>query len=189
MTERALVDTDNPIEQAWYQFCKDNLDPSVTVTFAQELSGQDAPRPVGSYVTLNVISGPITKGMDELRKSETTDFFDITGERQYTLTIEAFRSGSRTNLEKLQLLLDSSVELKKLKESEADIAVVERGAVTNIAALLGTGFERRHSMDVVFNSSVKLETDIEPIESARISGTVSGGKEGDQTRSVDVSKP
>ena len=66
------------------------------------------------------------------------------------------------------------------------IAIVDRGTVTKISELLETGFEERHSLDVTFNSSAKVETNIGPIEKARVSGTIKEGRDGDQNRTFDT---
>lgn len=181
-----MDERDDPINNAWYDWVARLVGRDVEVVFLQELTGHDAPRPQGQYIGLQITAGPLPKGFDEIRaqkdsSGDPNDKFDLCGERQYTLNIQAFRAGSRQLLARLQTLLDSPDESKRLKESEADIAIVERGGIIDVSALLETGFERRHSMDVVFNSSVNIETDLEPIERVRVSGTGKDGKTGDNS--------
>lgn len=179
---------EDPIKAAWYNFIVRNVPEEVTVVFAEELSGRDAPRPKGSYITIEIISGPIKAGIDELRKNSTTDKFFICGMRQYTVSLQAFRSGSRSFLDCLQTVLDSPRETELLKES--NIAIVDPGTVTDISELLDVGFERRHQMDVVFNSVSSKETDIGPIETVRVSGSIKEGANGTHTvEEFEVSKP
>ncbi len=185
-----MEERSDPINNAWYDWVHDNVSGDIEVVFLQELSGRDAPRPRGQYIGLQVIAGPSTKGFDELRKDNTSEKFTTGGERQYTINMQAFRSGSRQVLANLQTLLDSPEESRKLKESDADIAVVERGGVTDINALLETGFERRHSMDVIFNSSANIDTELGPIEKVQISGTGKDAGDGDkEIGPITVEKP
>jgi len=180
---------DDPIRRAWYDFCRRNLEKDIVVTFAEELTGKDAPRPIGTYITLKIISGPATLGKDELRKN-SKGTFSVCGPRQYTISIQGFRSGSRQALEKLQICLQNPIEFNNLKESEADIAIVERGSVTDISALLDAGFERRFLMDVAFYSALEIETDIGNIEKVRVCGEGKEGADGTVTIPVfDVEKP
>lgn len=176
-----MDETEGPLYQAWLAYVIAVInDVGITVTFANELSGQDAPRPTGTYLTLNIISGPGGfNGISELRKTPGSDpaTFDVCTTEQYTISIQAFRAESRTLLEKIRRLLDSPIDTEVLKESK--IAIVDKGTVTNIAAALSVGFERRHSLDVTFNSTASESTGLGSIGSASISGTIKDGKTGD----------
>ena len=64
-------------------------------------------------------------------------------------------------------------QLKK----DADISVQSTTGVSDISAKLETGFEKRATLDIIFNSSNNKVTNIGPIESVEVSGTLDGGKE------------
>jgi len=187
--ERAQVDTTNPIEAAWFNFLKNNLCNEITITFAEELTGNDAPRPQGRYITLNITTGPDQIGQDELRLNSDTKYFEVTGIRQYNLNIQSFRYNSRDVLDRIVTMLGDPLRLAELKNSQADIAINDIDSVNNVSDLLDAGYEKRHSLDITFSSSVILATEIRPIERAKATGVIDGAKEGQQTRVTDVDNP
>lgn len=183
-----MDETDGPLYQAWLAYCVAVInDLAVTVTFANELVDRDAPRPSGVYLTLNIIAGPSgNNGISELRRN--ADIFEVYEPLQATLSIQGFRSGSKALLEKIRALLDSPRDTEVLKESS--IAIVDKGTITDISAALGAGFERRYSLDVIFNTTRVEPTSLGPIESVSISGTGHDGAAGDVAIGpFTVSKP
>lgn len=175
-----MDETEGPLYQGWRSFIVQVLDdPDITVTFAEELSGRDAPRPQGQYLTINIISGPSSfSGYPDMFRTPGSDpaTFSLRQMEQYTVSIQAFRSGSRALLEKIRRFLDSPIDREVLQA--ADIAIVDKGSVQNISVPLDVGFERRHQLDVIFNSSKVVETSLSSIDQATIEGTLKEGKEG-----------
>lgn len=160
----------NVIIQAWIDYCASVLGNDWTITRAEEVTGRDAPRPVGNYLTLKVISGPgrITID-DELRYDTPRDAFNLVGQRSYTLSIQAFRAGNSDALNLLSSKLGDPDFYDQLKV-DADISVTNKGSVTDISAQLETGFESRSAIDIFFNSSNNIETGIGTLEKVEISG-------------------
>lgn len=162
------------IIQAWIDFCRNALPAEWTVTRAEEVTGKDAPRPQGPYITLKIISGPRPITLDDYKvfngQEEGNDNFDICGQRAYTLSINAFRSGNNDALSRILALLDVPQYYEQLKE-DADIAVTNRGSVVDISSLLDTGFEGRSALDIEFNSSIKVSNiGVGLIESVQVEG-------------------
>lgn len=172
--------THSQIKSAWYEFVSQNVAPEVTVVFAEAVTGNPSPRPPKPYVTIKVISGPIATGLDEYRLN-VGGTFDVTGLRKYTVNLQAFGVEAYDILATLQTLIDNR-EKRAVLTDQADISVVNRGAVTDLSELLETGYESRASLDITFNSSTAIDTEITPIEKAAVSGTISK----DDSSSIDV---
>lgn len=163
------------IERMWFDFIEANVDEGFTVTYAEALTGRDAPRPKPPYITIKIISGPRPRGFDELRKRQGTPIFESGGIRQYTLSLQAFGMGGHDALSDLVAKMDdsyASIELKRI------VGIVDRGDVLDISALLETGYERRAQLDVIFNAAKNIETEIRPIEHVGVSGTLEQGNQG-----------
>jgi len=165
------------IQKAWYDYLNSVLPEEVTVVFAEELENEGGPRPQKPYVTLKLISGPRHLTLDdEIRFSGNNAA--LVGQRAYTLSVQSFGADHIDYLNDISTYLDDPNKFSKLK-SDADIAVTNRGAVLDISQQIGTAFERRASLDIIFNSSNNKPIDIEVIENVSISGTLTtqDGKE------------
>ena len=165
----------NVIIQAWLDYCNQVLPDEWTVTRAEEVTGKDAPRPSGPYVTLKIISGPGKLTVDdELRfngKTEGKRNFNLVGQRSYTISLKAFRSGHNDALEEISTCLEDP-DLRHQLRSDACISITNRGNVIDISSVLDTGFEGRSSLDIFFNSVNNKETNVGLIEGAQVSGTM-----------------
>ena len=163
------------IIQAWIDYSKKVLSSDWTITRAEEVTGKDAPRPSGSYITIKTISGPRKLTLDdELRfngKSEGESNYNLVGQRAYTLSIKAFRAGHNDALQDLSTCLDDPDLCAFLKE-KADIAITNKGDVIDISGVLETGFEGRSSLDIIFNSSNNKETNVGLIERIVVTGEI-----------------
>jgi hypothetical protein len=163
----------NQIIQAWIDYCNQVLPDEWTVTRAEEVTGKDAPRPQGPYITLKIISGPRKITMDdELRfngKSEGKNNFNLVGQRAYTLSVKSFRAGHNDALSDISTYLDDPDFCEILKE-KACISVTNKGDVLDISGLIDTGFEGRSQLDIFFNSSNNRETRVGLIENVEIEG-------------------
>src|SRR5690349_16416329 len=105
------------IHKAWYDFLKAQMPEEFTITFAEALSGKDGPRPKPPYATIKIISGPRSRGFDELRRKKDSDIFETGGIRQYTVSLQAFGMGGHDALSDLVTKMDdpyASIELKRL---------------------------------------------------------------------------
>ena len=168
--------TRKQIEDSWFTFANTNTPPEVTVIFSDQVSGEQGPRPKKPFITIKLLTGPIAKNFDDLRfkgdlgpPEENNVAYNLAGIRQNTVSLQAFGVGSQDNLALLQTLVDDPVAKQVLKTG-ADIAIVSRGQVLDVSELIDVGFERRHVLDIVFNTSSKVETVPGSIEKASISG-------------------
>jgi hypothetical protein len=85
------------------------------------------------------------------------------------MNLISYGEGGVDALDLIQTLMDSPSIRTKFK-SDADISIVNRGGITDISALLETGFEVRATLDVVFNKSVNVEIETGAIEGICIDG-------------------
>ena len=163
----------NTIIQAWLDYCNQVLPDEWTVTRAEEVTGKDAPRPVGPYITLKIISGPRKLTLDDETRFNGKDSgsrnFNLVGQRAYTLSIKSFRAGHNDALSDISTCLDDPDFYELLKE-KACIAITNKGDVLDISGMLDTGFEGRSSLDIFFNSSNNKETGIGLIEGVQVEG-------------------
>jgi hypothetical protein len=174
-----LNQQNSPLEQAWFAWIKAQLPPEFKVVFAEELAGKDGPRPQKPFVTLKLISGPRPYGHDDLRASPAG--FKKVGHRGYTLSVIGYGMEAHAALSELQTRLGDSCALRSLgRAEEVGIGVAARGDVLDVSGQLETGYERRHQIDVMFNSATELATADAAIESARVSGTLEQGAQGNQ---------
>jgi hypothetical protein len=164
------------IENVWFDVVKSVVSRDFKVVFSEKLFARDSlnvngPRPPKPYITLKLITGPLVKGsFDEIRPvpgkpTRST----LSGERQYTMNLISYGEGGVDALDLIQTLMDSPSIRTKFK-SDADISIVNRGGITDISALLETGFEVRATLDVVFNKSVNVEIETGAIEGICIDG-------------------
>lgn len=174
------------ILKAWFDYCRNVLTPEWTVTFAEEISNADAVRPPKPYITIKIISGPRKMALDDnvTRKPGTDDYY-LNGMRGYTLSIKSYGTGYFDALEDISTLLGDPDHGEQLKE-DADIAIVDRGDVSDISAKLETGFERRATLDIIFNSSNNKLIGVKPIEKVEVKGTI---KNEDSSKTVNTNMP
>ena len=180
--------TNEKLIQAWIDYCNKIVTEEWTVTRAEAAPGRNAPRPEGPYLTLKIISGPGHLTLDdELRsngKDEGERNFDLVGQRSYTISIKAYRSGHNDILNDISTCLDEPDLYEFLKET-ANIAVTNRGAVIDISGLIETGYEGRSSLDIFFNSTNIKEVGVGLIEGVQ----VSGGLETEGGRVINTNMP
>lgn len=175
----------NTILKSWFDYCKKVLSEEWTVTFEEETFNSDGARPPKPYVTLKIISGPRKLALDDNLVNTSGNKFELVGQRGYTLSIKSYGTDYIDGLEDLSTCLDDPDNWEKLK-SDADIAIVDRGDVSDISAKLETGFERRATLDIIFNSSNNKLTNIGPIEGVEVSGSI---KNEDGTKTVNTNMP
>lgn len=179
MTRQEQTVDRNTIEQAWFSYCDSNTPAEVTVVFSEEVSGSQGPRAPKPFITIKLLSGPTPKGSnDNLRfkddpgpPEENNVTYELSGLRQHSVSLQAFGDGSQDNLAKLQTLFGSPAVVEFFK-ANGDIAIVSRGTVIDISAVIDVGFERRHSLDVIFNTSSNIDVVVGSIEKAEVGGTL-----------------
>ena len=100
----------------------------------------------------------------------------MTGQRQSTLSLQAFGTSLDPNrsqdiIDTLHTLLDSPLTTEFLK-TQADIAIANRGTPNDVTTLLETGYERRATLDILFNSTQSVPVNPYLIERVKTSGTL-----------------
>ena len=173
------------IETSLFDFVDKNTPNEVTVIFAEEVSGSQGPRPKKPFTTIKILSGPTTVSFsDNLRfksdplgpndprtENSPSPVYSLGGIRGYSVSLQAFGVGSQDNLQFLQDIMNSPEVVENFKLA-GDIAIVSRGSIIDLSALIDTGYERRHSLDIVFNSASNVDVEAGAIEKAEIEGTL-----------------
>jgi len=162
------------IEKAWFDYCENVLSEEWTVTFAESISGANGARPPKPYVSLKVISGPRRISIDDNHTFED-DQVHLVGQRGYTVSIKAYGQEYIDGLNDIETCVEDPEFWEQLK-NDADISVQSTAGILDISSKLETGFEKRASLDIIFNSSNNKITNIGPIESVEVSGTMESSK-------------
>ncbi len=173
--------------QAWRKYCVQFTSAAIDdkkVIFSEEVTGSSGPRPGKPFITLKLLSGPSPKpSFDNLRfegdkPAPALDLWSSGGQRQGVVSIQAFGLGSEDELASIQNFLDTFDGIQFFK-NDGDIAIVSKGTILDISALVEVGFERRHVLDITFNHSSNVTSEAGAIEKTSISGKLKGidGKE------------
>lgn len=156
---------------AWHDYMKQVLPEEYTLAKSESSTGENAVRPPKPYVTYKIISGPTNTAIkDELRKENGT--FALVGQRSYVISLKCY---GQDHMDALALIKDrfDDPDYYDILRNCADIAVTNKGTVSDISGKLETGYEKRATLDVSFNSSNTLETKIKSIEHVEVKGEMS----------------
>lgn len=109
----------------------------------------NSPRPTVPYVTL-YISSFVEIGWDYLQQplSTTTGIGNLTGDREFTLQVQAYGGDPITILETLRTSLQLPSVLASLRSS--GLVRVNWFPIADITELVDSRFEQRATMDVLF---------------------------------------
>lgn len=161
---------------AWINYAREVLPEHWTITRAESISGNDGPRPPKPYVTLKIISGPRQPTLDDVNiYDEQSESFYLVGFRGYTISFKSYGEGFSDALEEISTYLDDP-EFSAILKQEADIAITSKGNVVDISAQLETGYERRASLDITFNSSNNKKSRVGLIEKVEVKGSISSNR-------------
>lgn len=181
----------------WVKALQGFMPSDYTVVIQEETIGENRPKPAKPYVQVNLISGPVDQGSDEELRCDNGVFL-LSSIRQLTVSLQAFGQGGFDSLALFKTkLFDYSSHIQNnevvhglgsfLKQN--GISIVERGTIQNVSALLGTGIEQRHNMDIIFNIASNVEVTIDTVKSVRISGTINKEDGTSNDISTQVDKP
>lgn len=168
------------ILQTWRKFIEANTSNAIgpdKVIFAEEVTGSQGPRPKKPFITIKLISGPTSKpSFDNLRFKEEkvapeSPIWEIGGQRQRVVSLQAFGVDSEDELASIQNHLDAPEAVEFFK-TEVDVAIVNKGTILDISEIIEAGFERRHSLDITFNHASNVESKAGAIEKTSISGKI-----------------
>ena len=157
------------LKSAWFKYLNNNTEQEITV-IELDASGTRPPKP---YLGFKFIAGPTPKGSFDnlLLKDRDNNVYELSGLRQYTCNVQGFGVDTQDILQRLHTIIDSPTIVREFK-SDGDIAIVNRGSVSDISIKLETGFERRYSLDIIFNTSHSEDIELTTIESIEISGKI-----------------
>lgn len=137
-----------------------------------EPEGPNWTRPDLPYVTTKFLSPAIRRGGDSLELVDASaEVWNLGGQRQLAVSFQAYGQSHEQAyglLSTWQSALDSEPVLELLRRSK--ISVLDVGAVTDISALLNTGYEGRASLDVQFGTVSNLSVGLGIIRAATIRG-------------------
>lgn len=146
------LNTRTALETACYNYV-DSILPTSTVIFANE----NGPRPVGPYVTLNLITQSVRVGSDDyLESSPTVTELNLAtrGQRTATLSINAYGQTAYDEL----WLLKQSLDLPNNKATAIaqGIAILRDQDVVDLSRLRDNEIEKRAQMDIIIGYDVSI---------------------------------
>jgi hypothetical protein len=168
--------------------------PNATPIFRAE---QDTIRPKNGvlYIEYKFLTGLVKIGTnDELlpkldgNGAPTNDnIFILKGQRNITVSVNAYGENSAGCMAQIQQSLSSPVECSILRA--ACLAVRNDESFTDVSAMLETKVEERQAFDVVFGFTLETEVDAGKIESVEVENTLPGGKTVIIDKNIGVSIP
>lgn len=146
---------------------------SVNVIFAD----QAAPRPDYPYAVIRVNS--IRRyGWDEMRSIDpVTNIANFGGQRGGTVSISYFGSNAFERISDAYNSLEKQTVTDSLYAS--GIAIFGKNDILNLTSVFETKFEERADFDFLIGFSENFEDDLGIIETAELTGTYEGAKNGD----------
>jgi len=137
-------------------------------TFEIIWANQDAPRPSSNYITLLLntfsrVGWDFSNPPDDTpTPGEIGGAAVISGDRELTLSIQAFGSGAFEQLIRLQ----SKLEMPSIRGAFADdydLAIVNSSDVTDITGLIDSQMEARASLDIFLRLASPYDTAAESV--------------------------
>jgi len=160
------------LEDAIYSWVKARVSVKTNIIFEKE----NAPRPPNPLVSINLITGPIKYGHDEIIRIDDTSY-KSDGHRKITASIKSY------GVDYLQVMTDLQASLNLLSVRDIfrskNISFLHADDIKDISAKIETGFENRAVLDVFFGLRTSLVEEVEYIESAEIDPTIENPEEED----------
>jgi hypothetical protein len=150
------------------------LPKDVDVIFAN----QAGERPESAYITLNISSGPIMIGMDDERDTESGGkrFRETVGQREFTLSLNAYKKGANNLASWIQSKIQSVGFLEKLselcKEKNISLCFIDSPTIQDLTSLLQSNYEERALLDIRMRSTSSYSEEIGFITSVKNEGTI-----------------
>lgn len=146
----------------------------------------NVPRPPLPYFSI-LLTTPIQKvGSRDSREHVNDTTWTIGGQRRFTLSVRSYVSpkgkgffNAQNNLVQLQDSLED--ENRRNELTIAGLAVWFSSDILDITELLETGYEPRAQFDIEFGIASNREADLGAIEKVKITGTLDGQEEPEQT--------
>jgi len=163
-----------------YDWAVANVPGSVPVVFYFP----NAPRPDIPYVSLYLLNF-MQVGDDWVSPPDNVGGTDIIGDREFTMTINAYGGDPFTILENLRSSLQNQSVLDTLRDN--GIVFVQQFQINDVSTLLDTEFEIRASMDIMFRIAQDNSGDDGLIETVELTETFSDGNTVVYTDTVTIS--
>lgn len=153
------------IEDAIYEWLNEVLEMPVI------WDKQNAPRPDPPYAFLDIITGPNPIATQDEMFSHEDGTFEITGLREFTLSINVIAKNAFHKMQQVQISLNRPKFLEQLQL--AGLAMINYSSVNDLSELLETDYEVRAQMDVRFYMvSTFSDREINTIEKVEIKSEV-----------------
>ena len=138
----------------------------------QEPETQNSPRPTRPYLAMKIIGPAVKSGTDSIDAISGT-LFNSGGNRKMTISFNAYgrsHEEAYNYMELIQCYFNAESVLETLRR--VGIAVWTIGNVSDLSALLNTGFEGRCQMDIVFGIAANITEDLGAMEHVDIQGNI-----------------
>jgi hypothetical protein len=132
------------VQTALYNWAVANLPSGMPVIFYYA----NAPRPTVSYVTLNIQSVVAVNQDWTDSSTDVNGVVNMKGDRQFTLSIQAYGGDTLTTLENLRTSLQKQTVLDTLRAN--GIVFYQSLTINDITALVDSRYESRAQLDVLF---------------------------------------
>ena len=152
--------------------------------FWEDQRNKNAPRPSTDYISMRVISGPRKEGsFDEVR--EDTGVFYLSGQRSFTVSVQAYGAAAMMEIQALQDYLESIDTLAAF--NTIGIALTNDPDIQNLSEKLDTYIEDRFQMDLIFNTSQNIAlVGLDSIGKVEVSGTFDKDKSSELDVVIDI---
>ena len=164
------------LEEAINKLIRDSINLILDIpNYAIKAKQLDAPRPIGPYADVMMISD-INIGWEQRQLADRTEDVDInetiSGLRETMMSTSFYRDSAIDNCRKVHiaLLRESVQELF----ATVGVGLTTRSAVREISEALENGWEERAQFDITLNSVGTDEDIIRSIQSLDIAGTFQG---------------
>lgn len=132
------------VKTSLYNWAVANLPAGMPVIFYYA----NAPRPTVSYVTLNIQSIVAVNQDWSDSSTDSSGVQNMKGDRQFTVSIQAYGGDTLTTLENLRTSLQKQTVLDTLRAN--GIAFYQSLTINDITELVDSRYESRAQLDVLF---------------------------------------
>lgn len=174
------------IIEPWVKFLtQETLFPRIPIL----VLNQNVERPDTDYLGLQLTT-PIQRPhfRDDIQPPSSGTIYNIGGQRQFVLSISAYRVENRVELARhddLYLPQDRLIMIQDALESPvkrqgltaAGLAVFQVGAILDLTELVETGFESRAQLDITMGIASNRDEDLGAIEKVEVTGTIDGDED------------
>lgn len=145
-------------------------------------ANQNGPRPTSNgapivpFATINYRLAVARVGVydEEQIDADTPGQINRTAQRRLTVSLNTYGPGAIALMEQAQEALDTYATRTAL--DAAGLAVLDRGSVKDLTALITTQYEERAQLDVIFGLAAVTTEQVGTIDQVTITGTLTDGQ-------------